>query len=252
MRGLGQKVGVVAGAGRGIGAATAKRLAVEGAKVIVGDIEGDWAQAVAGEIRNSGGKAIGVRLDGTSPESQKAIVEAAIAEFGKLDFYHSNLAGGTEGDVDALDCPLEVLERSFAINAKSHFIATQAALPAMLERGGGCMIYTSSGAASSGSAWQVAYPMTKNAIHALARHVASKWGKNGIRANVICPGVVQTEAVKIHMTEEQVEAALARIPHSRLGLPDDIAAIVAFLASADGEWVNGQVWHVNGGMQMRD
>lgn len=252
MRGLGQKVGVVAGAGRGIGAATAKRLAVEGAKVIVGDIEGDWAQAVAGEIRNSGGKAIGVRLDGTSPESQKAIVEAAIAEFGKLDFYHSNLAGGTEGDVDALDCPLEVLERSFAINAKSHFIATQAALPAMLERGGGCMIYTSSGAASSGSPWQVAYPMTKNAIHALARHVASKWGKNGIRANVICPGVVQTEAVKIHMTEEQVEAALARIPHSRLGLPDDIAAIVAFLASADGEWVNGQVWHVNGGMQMRD
>lgn len=114
------------------------------------------------------------------------------------------------------------------------------------------MIYTSSGAASSGSPWQVAYPMTKNAIHALARHVASKWGKDGIRANVVCPGVVQTEAVKIHMTEEQVEAALARIPHSRLGQPDDIAAMVAFLASADGEWINGQVWHVNGGMQMRD
>ncbi len=252
MRGIGEKVGVVAGGGRGIGAATAKRLGAEGAKVIVGDIEGDWARDVAEEICNSGGKAIGVRLDGTSPESQKAIVDAAIAEFGNLDFYHSNLAGGTEGDIDALNCPLEVLDRSFAINTKSHFIATQAALPVMLERGGGCMIYTSSGAASSGSQWQVAYPMTKNAIHALARHVASKWGKEGIRANVICPGVVQTEAVKIHMTEEQVEAALARIPHSRLGLPDDIAAMVAFLASADGEWVNGQVWHVNGGMQMRD
>lgn len=252
MRGLEKTVGVVAGGGRGIGAATAKRLGAEGAKVIVGDIEEDWAQHVAEEICKSGGIAIGVQLDGTSPESQKAIVEAAVAEFGHLDFYHSNLAGGTEGDIDALDCPLEVLDRSFAINTRSHFIATQAALPVLLERGGGSIIYTSSGAASSGSPWQVAYPMTKNAVHALARHVASKWGKDGIRANVICPGVVQTEAVKLHLTEEQVEAALARIPHARLGQPDDIAAMVAFLASADGEWVNGQVWHVNGGMQMRD
>ena len=126
------------------------------------------------------------------------------------------------------------------------------ALPALLERGGGAMIYTSSGAASGGSAWQVAYPMTKNSIHALARHVASRWGKQGIRANVICPGVVLTEAVKEHMTEEQVQQSHRRVPHPRLGKPDDIAAAVAFLASEDGEWVNGQVWHVNGGMQMRD
>lgn len=252
MRGLANKVGIVAGGGRGIGAATARRLGTEGAKVIIGDIEVDWAREVAEEVCRNGGNAVGAMLDGTSSESQEAIVATAIAQFGRLDFYHSNLAGGTEGDVNVLDCPLEVLDRSFAINSKSHFIATQAALPVMLENGGGCMIYTSSGAATSGSPWQVAYPMTKNAIHALARHVASKWGKSGIRANVICPGVVQTEAVKIHMSDDQVEAALARIPHSRLGHPDDIAAIVAFLASADGEWVNGQVWHVNGGMQMRD
>ena len=179
-------------------------------------------------------------------------MQAALDEFGGLDFYHSNLAGGTEGDIDAINCSLEVLEKSFAINAKSHFIATQAALPVMLERGGGAMIYTSSGAASGGSPWQVAYPMTKNAIHALARHVASKWGKEGIRANVVCPGVVLTEAVKIHMTDAQVDAALRRVPHQRLGHPDDLAAIIAFLASDDGAWVNGQVWHVNGGMQMRD
>jgi NAD(P)-dependent dehydrogenase (short-subunit alcohol dehydrogenase family) len=252
MRGLSGKVGIVAGGGRGIGAATAKRLGAEGARVVIGDIEGEWARDVAQEIGKSGGKAIGVDLDGTSPDSQRAIVEAAVAEFGTLDFYHSNLAGGTEGDVDALNCPLDVLDKSFAINAKSHFIATQAALPVMIERGSGAMIYTSSGAASSASPWQVAYPMTKNAIHALARHVASKWGKEGIRSNVICPGVVLTEAVKIHMTDEQVEQALMRVPHERLGKPDDIAAAVAFLASDDGSWVNGQVWHVNGGMQMRD
>lgn len=252
MRGLSGKVGIVAGGGRGIGAATAKRLANEGAAVVIGDLMGDWAREVADAIKASGGKAIGLDLDGTSAESQAAIVAAAKSEFGGLDFYHSNLAGGTEGDIDALNCPVEVLEKSFAINTKSHFLATQAALPAIIERGGGAMIYTSSGAASGGAPWQVAYPMTKNAIHALARHVASKYGKDGIRANVICPGLVLTEAVKQHLTDEYVERGLKAIPHTRLGQPDDIAAAVTFLASEDGAWVNGQVWHVNGGAQMRD
>jgi 7-alpha-hydroxysteroid dehydrogenase len=252
MRGLSGKVGIVAGGGRGIGAATARRLAEEGAAVVIGDIAGDWARDVAEQIRAAGGTAIGVDLDGTSPESQQAIVATALKEYGGLDIYHSNLAGGTEGDIDALNCSLEVLDRSFALNAKSHFIATQAALPVMLERGGGAMIYTSSGAASGGSPWQVAYPMTKNSIHALARHVASKWGRQGVRANVICPGVVLTEAVKLHMTDEQVEQYRKQVPHTRLGKPEDIAAAVTFLASDDGSWVNGQVWHVNGGGQMRD
>lgn len=252
MRGLSGKVGIVAGGGRGIGAATAKRLASEGAAVVIGDLMGDWAREVADAIKASGGKAIGVDLDGTSADSQAAIVAAAKEEFGGLDFYHSNLAGGTEGDIDALNCPVEVLEKSFAINTKSHFLATQAALPAIIERGGGAMIYTSSGAASGGAPWQVAYPMTKNAIHALARHVAAKYGKQGIRANVICPGLVLTEAVKQHLTDEYVERGLKAIPHTRLGQPEDIAAAVTFLASQDGAWVNGQVWHVNGGAQMRD
>jgi len=252
VRGLSGKVGIVAGGGRGIGAATARRLAQEGAHVVIGDLMGDWAREVAEDIVAQGGKAVGVDLDGTSAESQVAIVAKAVEAFGGLDFYHSNLAGGTEGDIDALNCPVEVLEKSFAINTKSHFLATQAALPKIIERGGGAMIYTSSGAASGGAPWQVAYPMTKNAIHALARHVASKYGKQGVRANVICPGLVLTEAVKQHLTDEYVERGLKAVPHVRLGQPEDIAAAVTFLASEDGAWVNGQVWHVNGGAQMRD
>lgn len=252
MRGLDTKVGVVAGGGRGIGAATARRLAKEGAAVVIGDITEEWAKETAEAIRAAGGKAIGVYLDGTKAASQASIVQAALDEFGGLDFYHSNLAGGTEGDIDALHCPEEVLDRSFAINTKSHLFATQAALPVMLERSGGAMIYTSSGAAIGGNAFQVAYPMTKNAIHALVRHVAAKYGKQGIRSNGICPGVVLTEAVKQHLTDDYVAAALKTVPHTRLGDPDDIAAAVAFLASDDGAWVNGQVWHVNGGMIKRD
>lgn len=252
MRGLKGKVGIVAGGGRGIGAATARRLADEGAHVVVGDLMGDWAAEVAESIRKSGGTATGIALDGTNADSQAAIVACAVETYGGLDFYHSNLAGGTGGDIDILDCPVDVLDNSFAINTKSHFLASQAALPKMIERGGGAMIYTSSGAASSGAAWQVAYPMTKNAIHALARHVAARHGKQGIRANVICPGLVLTEAVKQHLTDEYVERGLKSVPHVRLGLPEDIAAAVTFLASDDGMWVNGQVWHVNGGAQMRD
>lgn len=252
MRGLENKIAIVAGGGRGIGAATARRIAAEGGCVVIGDIMENWAMETAASIREAGGKAIGVHLDGTSESSQAAIVASALSEFGCLDIFHSNLAGGTEGDVDALNCSIEVLEKSFALNTKSHFIATQAALPAMLERGGGAIIYTSSGAATGGAPWQVAYPMTKNAIHALARHVAAKWGKKGVRANVICPGVVLTEAVKEHLDDDYRARALKAIPHTRLGDPDDIAAAVAFLASDDGAWVNGQVWHVNGGAQMRD
>ena len=253
MRGLHGKVGIIAGGGRGIGAATARRLTEEGASVVIGDIREDWAQETAQAIRDSGRQAIGVHLDGTSPESQRQIVQRAVNEYERLDFFHSNLAGATEGDVNALDCPIEVFDKSIAINARSHLIATQAVLPELLKNdNGGAMIYTSSGAASGGSPWQVAYPMAKNAIHSLARHVAAKWGKKGIRANVICPGLVLTDAVEQHMTKEQVEAGLNAVPHTRLGKPGDIAAMVAMLASDDGEWINGQVFHVNGGTQMRD
>jgi 7-alpha-hydroxysteroid dehydrogenase len=252
MRGLSGKTVAIAGGGRGIGAATARRLAAEGASVVVGDIQTEWAVATADAIRAGGGKAIGLSVDGTSPDSVGAFVTASLAEFGRLDAFHVNLAGGTVGDVDALNCPLDVFDRGLAINLKSHLICTQAALPVMLERGGGAMIYTSSGAASGGSAWQVAYPMAKNGIHALVRHVAQRWGKQGIRANGVAPGLVLTEAVREHMTDEQVSGAEKRVPATRLGHPDDIAAMVAFLASDDAVWVNGQVFHVNGGAQMRD
>jgi NAD(P)-dependent dehydrogenase (short-subunit alcohol dehydrogenase family) len=252
MRGLSGKAGIVAGGGRGIGAATARRLAAEGAGVVIGDIVEQWAVETARAINAEGGKAVGVHLDGTSAASQAAIVETALSQWSGLDFYHSNLAGGAEGDIDILNCPEEVLDRSFAINAKSHFLATQAALPVLIERGGGAMIYTSSGAAISGNPWQVAYPMTKNALHALVRHVARKFGKQGVRANGICPGVVMTEAVAQHLTEDYVQSMRDSLPHRRLGKPDDIAGAVAFLASDDGEWVNGQLWHVNGGSLLRD
>lgn len=252
MRGLKGKVGIIAGGARGIGAATAERLCAEGACVVIGDILEDLAKETAKRLSDMGGQVVGTYLDGTNAQSQKDIVAMAVETFGGLDFYHSNLAGGTLGDNDALTIEEAVFDKSVAINTKSHLLATQAAIPELLKRGGGAMIYTSSGSASSGAPVQPAYAMTKASIHALARHVASKWGAEGVRANVICPGLIMTEAVAIHLDDERIEGIKARTPSHRLGHPDDIAAAVAFLASDDGSYVNGQAWHVNGGTQMRD
>lgn len=252
MRGLKGKVGIIAGGARGIGAATAQRLADEGATVVIGDIMGDMAEETAARIAKSGGNVIGAYLDGTDAQSQKDIVARAVKEFGGLDFFHSNLAGGTVGDDDALGITEDVFDKSIAINTKSHLLATQAALPELLKRGAGAMIYTSSGSACAGAPVQPAYAMTKTAIHALARHVAAKWGPSGIRANVICPGLIMTEAVAMYLDDERLEGIKAATPSHRLGQPDDIAAAVAFLASDDGAFVNGQAWHVNGGKQMRE
>jgi NAD(P)-dependent dehydrogenase (short-subunit alcohol dehydrogenase family) len=252
MRGLAGKAGLVAGGARGIGAATARRLAEEGASVAIGDILGDLARETAASIEAAGGKAIAVELDGTSPDSAAKAVAATLSAYGRFDFLHSNLAGATEGDHDALDCPLDVFDASVAVNLRAHLILTQAALPEMLKRGGGAIVYTSSGAATGGNPFQPAYAMTKNGVHALARHVATRYGRQGVRSNAIAPGLILTEAVKIHLTEADVEKGRKRTPHTRFGEPKDIAATVAFLASDDGEFINGQVLYVNGGLQLRD
>jgi len=252
MRGLKGKVGIIAGGARGIGAATAERLCAEGASVIIADIMGDMAVETAQKIAKSGGSVIGTYLDGTDTQSQLDVVALAVKEFGGLDFFHSNLAGGTVGDNDAIGITEEVFDKSVSINTKSHLLATKAALPELLNRGGGALIYTSSGSACAGAPVQPAYAMTKTAIHALARHVAAKWGPSGIRANVICPGLIMTEAVAMYLDDERLEGIKAQTPSHRLGEPKDIAAAVAFLASDDGEFVNGQAWHVNGGKQMRE
>lgn len=249
MRGLAGKVGIIAGAARGIGAATAERLCEEGVKLIIADIMEDEVKAVADRID---GDVIGVHLDGTQPSSQEALIVKALETYGRLDFYHSNLAGGTGEDSNAVDITDEALDNSLSINIKSHVLATRYAVPAMLETGSGSMIYTSSGSAISGENQRPAYAMTKNAIHALSRHVARKWGQKGIRANVICPGLIMTEAVSQFMTEKHIEGIKRHTPSTRLGQPSDIAGMVAFLASDDAVFVNGQAWHVNGGVIMRD
>src|SRR5262249_32835593 len=140
----------------------------------------------------AGGKAIGTCLDGSDEASVSAIVALAVSAYGGLDGFHANFADFSDGasNADVLDLPLEIYDRVMHVNARGFLLCTRHAIPAMMARGGGAMLYTSSGAVYAGEPLRVAYAMSKSAGHALMRHVARRFGPDGIRANVIAPGVI--------------------------------------------------------------
>lgn len=226
MRGLTKKVAVVAGGAGGIGTATSVRLSEEGAAIVVGDIQVDAAEAVVARIRAAGGTALAVAVD-------------------------INAAANTSLDSDALSVPLEVFDQTIAVDLRGYLLCTRHALPELLKRGGGAIVYTSSGAAFVGQPDRPCYAMAKSGMHALVRHVATRWGKKGIRANAVAPGLVIHEGISRALPQGVQEAVLRVTPSPRLGKPEDIAAMVAFLFSDDGQWVNGQVISVDGGGTQR-
>jgi len=248
MRGLQEKVFVVAGGATGIGAATARRLADEGAMVVVGDINADAAKATAQAI---GGRHL--RFDITSEDDCKALVEHAIRQFGGLDGLFTVAADtsketlGRDSESDLLTVPLHVWQRTLDVNLTGTFLMTRSVLPALLERGGGSIVNTLSGLIFYGSPIRPAYLASKGALVALTRHVATRWGKEGIRCNAVAPGFVMTEQVAHNVPQEERDMVLAANKSTRHGRPEDIAATVAFLLSDDADWINGQMHLVNGG-----
>lgn len=252
MRGLSGRVAIIAGAGA-IGSATAKRLAAEGARVVIGDMFVTSAEATAAEIVAAGGYAVGVAFDMTDELSIAALVATATNHYGGLDIMHVNAADMVAGvhDTDALAIPLDVFDRTIEVNLRGHLLCTRHALPAMLARGSGALIYTSSAGAFRGEAERIAYAISKSGLHALVRHVASRWGKDNIRSNAVAPGFVATEQLLAKVPAELQAEWLACTPSPRLSSPDDIASMVVMLASDDGRSVNGQVISVDGGLTMR-
>ncbi|HSW11489.1 MAG TPA: SDR family oxidoreductase [Solimonas sp.] len=253
MRRLEDKIIAVVGAGSGIGAATAQRLAAEGATAVVADVNAAAARSVAAAIVEGGGKATAVACDIADEASVAAMVHAIVATHGGIDGIHVNAADmrAIISDGDALEVSLDIFDRTLAVNLRGHLLCTRHALPEMLKRGGGAIVYTSSGAADMGEPTRVSYAVSKAGLQALMRHVASRWGKQGIRANAIAPGLVITEQLRGHFPENLRQATLAITRSPRLGQSEDIAAMVAMLMSADGAWINGQVLGVDGGACFR-
>lgn len=253
MRRLEDKVIAVIGAGSGIGAATAQRLAAEGAAVMVADINAGAARSVAAGIVADGGKATAAACDIADEASVAALIRAVVTSYGGLDGIHVNAADmrAILSDGDAVDVPLDIFDRTLAVNLRGHLLCTRHAVPELLKRGGGAIVYTSSGAADMGEPTRLSYAVSKAGLQALMRHVASRWGKQGIRANAIAPGLVITEQLRDHFPEDLRQATLAITRSPRLGRSEDIAAMVAMLMSDDGSWINGQVIGVDGGALLR-
>lgn len=247
------KVIVVAGAG-GIGDELARCYAREGAAVVLGDFDGEGAARVAEEITGNGGKAIGTRLDGGDDGSIGAMVELALSSYGGIDGFHANYANFRDGALNAniLELPLEVFDDMVRVNLRGFVLCTRHAVPQLIKRGGGTILYTSSGAAHGGEPVRPAYAMTKTAGHALMRHVASAFGPSGVRANTIAPGIIMHARLEAAVPPEFKTWATSRIPlKARLGSPHDISSLSTLLMSDDGSYITGQVISVDGGATMR-
>jgi NAD(P)-dependent dehydrogenase (short-subunit alcohol dehydrogenase family) len=257
MKGLAGKVCIIAGGATGIGQATAVRLAEEGAKVVVGDVNLAAAEETVARARAagkaSGGTAIACAFDMTDEPSIAALIQLAVDEFGGLDAIHINANDMRVimRDGDALEVSLADFDRTHAVGLRGHLVCTRYALPHLLERGGGAIVYTTSVAAYIGETTRVSYGMAKAGILALMRHVARRWGGEGIRANAIAPGLVITEQLRDHYPDEIRQKGLATVASLRLGESADIAAMVAMLFSDDGAWINAQCLTVDGGATMR-
>ncbi|MEN3147760.1 SDR family oxidoreductase [Neorhizobium sp. IRAMC:178] len=240
-----QRVAIVTGASKGIGRAIALRLAEDGIAVVVNYATSrQAADEVVAEIEADGGKAVAVQADVGSPTAAATLFDAAERAFGGADILVNNAGVMRLAPLAEMDD--EAFETLLAINLTGTFRGIREA-GRRLRDGGRIINFSSSVVGAYGPAYG-GYAATKAAVEALT-HVASKeLGRRKITVNAVAPGPVETELFMTGKTEELVQNIVKTIPLGRLGQPQDIAAVVSFLAGPDGGWVNGQVLRANGGM----
>ncbi len=247
------RVAVVTGAGSGIGAATARLLAAEGAAVTVADLDDAAAAAVVAEIAAAGGVARAQSVDVAVADSVAAMVADTVAAFGGLDVLHNNAAviALNAEDQDVVTGDLDTWQRVLDVNLTGAMLGCRFAIPAMLERGGGAIVNTASAAAFYGSRTMAAYGVSKAGVVALTRYVATAYADRNIRVNAVAPGVVvakERQAADAASPSPRLAPYVAGHPVGRLGYPEEIAAAVAYLASADAAFVTGECLRVDGGL----
>jgi NAD(P)-dependent dehydrogenase (short-subunit alcohol dehydrogenase family) len=249
---LASKVIVVLGASQGLGAATSRRLAAEGAKLVLAGITVDRGEQLAASIVEAGGCAHYCRADLKDVDSLARLMDHTVAKYGRLDGLFNNAADMSllPADGDAVEIDIETFDHTIASDLRGLFLSCRFAIPKMLASGGGSIVQSSSAAAFAGEPTRVAYGCAKAALDALTRHVAARWGKSRIRCNSVAPGMIITETARRGAHLVPLADILRRTASPRLGEPDDIASAVAFLLSDESAFINGQVISVDGGLTM--
>ena len=245
---LENKVALITGASRGIGRATAIEAARQGANVAINTYKDDAVAAeVVSEIEALGRRAIVVDADVAQPDSATAFVNAAVEAFGRVDVFVSN--AGVCPFHAFLDMPVETLRRTMEVNLHGAYFMTQAAANQMVKQGeGGAIVAISSISALVGGEMQTHYTPTKAGVHSLMQSCAVALGRHGIRCNSVLPGTIATDINKDDLADPaKREYMEGRIPLGRLGRPEDIASVVAFLASDMASYMSGAALLVDGG-----
>jgi NAD(P)-dependent dehydrogenase (short-subunit alcohol dehydrogenase family) len=252
------KTAFVTGAGSGIGAATARLLAAEGAQVAVVDLDGENGQATVQTIREAGGEALFVQTDMSLAAEVEAAVEQTVKHFGRLDILCNvaGLSGRRWGDGPTADCTEEAWERVMTINLKSVFLGCKYAIPEMLKLGGGAIVNISSVLGLVGGDADFAthaYAASKGGIISLTRAIATYYAPQHIRANVVCPGLIATPMSQRAQANPAIRARLAELQPLRgdFGQVEDVAQAILYLASDQAAFVTGAVLPVDGGWTAR-
>jgi NAD(P)-dependent dehydrogenase (short-subunit alcohol dehydrogenase family) len=243
------KVAIVTGAASGIGEATALLFGREGARQILADWDDKRGEAVAQKVREAGGEAVFVKTDVSKAEDVKAMVRAAVDNFGRLDVIFNN--AGIEGEMNkpTADCTLENWQRVLSINLNGVFFGMKFAITEMLKTGGGSIINTASVAGLVGFGGIPAYCASKGGVVQLTKTAAIEYATQNVRVNVICPGVIATPMVErsIGNSEEARKAFEAVEPVRRFGTAEEVANVALFLASDDSSFCTGAPFIVDGG-----
>ena len=243
---LRDRVAIVTGASRGIGRAVARRLAADGAAVVAA-ARSDHADGVAAEIRDAGGRSVGVSVDVTDPERVEAMVRAALDEYGRIDVLVNN--AGIVRDRLALRMTPEDWDAVVATNLTAAFACARAVLRPMIRQRGGRIVNVGSVVGRMGNAGQANYAASKAGLEGFSKALAREVASRGITVNVVAPGMIDTD-MTAGLGESARKTLLAQIPAGRLGTAGDVAGAVCFLASDEAAYVTGHVLAVNGGMYM--
>jgi 3-oxoacyl-[acyl-carrier protein] reductase len=239
------KVAIITGSARGIGAATALKFAAEGAKVVVCDLDLKAVDGVVAQIVATGGKATGFRVNVTDKASIAEMVRGVMDKYGRIDVLVNN--AGIVDDALFRKMTDEQFERVIDINLKGTFNCARAVVDVMLAQNSGVILNASSVVGIYGNFGQSNYAASKFGVIGLAKTWARELGRKGIRANAVCPGFVETTILK-SIPEKVMQGMVERVPLGRLAKPEEIANTYAFLASDEASYINGAVIEVSGGM----